>query len=297
MSKLNKKDNKDEIKKIILSSGNSFHSKIVNLLRTEDWSVLVSPYYSDNFTDKPREIDILTEKLFDIQEHSTWYGTLTVRLFIECKYITGKTVFWFDKKDRERAILRIKKDSGLDGPESNTAIERHHYFLDNPVAKLFTSETRKSEENEPINKAINQNLNATIYYRNKNDLKIVKIPKGRVDKNLKVIPYPIIVVNSFDNFYRVSMDNEEEIEQITEPFQLEVNYAYKDNNVFIEDHRGDYRNEYFLIDVVSLEQLPNFLKSIEGSDIDVIKQQLAWNERYKEAQKNSRGNLGSNNYI
>lgn len=294
MNKLNKKDDKEEIRKVILYSGNSFHSKVVNLLRTEGWSVLVSPYYSDNFTDKPREIDVLTEKLFDIQERSTWYGTITVRLFIECKYITGKTVFWFDKKDKERAVLRIIKDSGLEGPESNTAIQSHHYFSEQQVAKLFTSETNKSEENEPINKAINQNLNATIYYRNKSDLKIIKIPKGRVDKNLKVIPYPIIVVNSFDNFYRVSMDNEEEIEKITEPFQLEVNYAYKDNNIFIDEHRGDYRNEYFLIDVVSLAHLPSFLKSIENTDVDVIKQKLAWNERYKESQKSSGNNFGNN---
>ena len=115
-----------------------------------------------------------------------------------------------------------------------------------------------------INKAINQNLNATVYYRNKSDLKLAMPQKGYVDKVLKRVSYPIIVVNSFEHFFSTSMaDTTGKVEQITEPFQLEVNYAYID-----KDRNG--KNEYFLIDVVSIDKLPDFLAVLEKRDIQEI---------------------------
>ena len=71
-------------------SGNPFHSRVVKKLRDVGWTVMVSPYYSDNFTAKPREIDIIAEKKFEVKDsffENGWIGTLDVRLFIECKYI------------------------------------------------------------------------------------------------------------------------------------------------------------------------------------------------------------------
>ena len=106
---------KTGVEKIMEKSGNSFHARVVKLLRDQKWTVLVSPYYSDNFTDKPREIDIIAERKFDINDFiSDWLGTLNVRLFIECKYINGKTVFWFDEKDKAKATERIKDDTGME---------------------------------------------------------------------------------------------------------------------------------------------------------------------------------------
>ena len=163
------------VQEIIEESGNSFHSRIVKLLRNENWPVLVSPYYSDNFTDKPREIDIISEKKFDVHAGYQWLGTLNIRLFIECKYINRQTIFWFDAKDRARAIERIMTDTGMKHPDDNINIEGLHYFADLPVAKLFESEKSGGEDREAMNKAVNQNLNALVYYRSRNDL----IPRDR----------------------------------------------------------------------------------------------------------------------
>jgi hypothetical protein len=57
---------------ILKRSGHAQHSRVVNLLRGDGWSVVVSPYYSDNFSDKPREIDIIAEKAFSY-DHA-WHG-------------------------------------------------------------------------------------------------------------------------------------------------------------------------------------------------------------------------------
>ena len=263
---------KNEVAEIIEKSGNSFHSRVVNLLRKEGWTVLVSPYYSDNFTDKPREIDIIAEKKFNIDIFgSGWIGTLDVRLFVECKYINGKTVFWFDTKDKEKATERIMEDTGMEHPHHNINIEKLHYFQDVPVAKLFASEKSRGEEHEIWSKAINQNLNALVYYRNKNDL--IPPDKNLMQKVLRRVSFPIIACSSFENLYRTDMANESgESEQITKPFQLEVNYAY------VNRARVGL-NEYFLIDVVSIELLSEFLATLGKTDIQAIKEKIAWDER------------------
>jgi hypothetical protein len=251
----------------MVKSGNGFHSRVVKLLRDESWNALVSPYYSDNFTDKPREIDIVAEKIFDVRSFvGKWLGTLNVRLFIECKYINGQTVFWLDLKDKENAAQRIMTDTGLAHPNQNISIQGHHYFSEDFVAKLFASEKSRSEETEFVSKAINQNLNALVYYRNRNKLIFQK--HNNREQVLRYVPYPIVVVNSFENFYRTNMgDDANSIEAITEPFQLEVNYAYIDKD-------RESRNDYFLIDVVSIDKLPTFLSNLEKVDVELIKYTL-----------------------
>lgn len=78
----------------------------------------------------------------------------------------------------------------------------------------------------------------------------------------------------------------EAVEKITEPFQLEVNYAYTDISKVA-------RSEYFLIDVVSLEKLPEFLANIAKTDVGVISEHIRWEQRNMEAQRQNRENRGS----
>ncbi|HIG96494.1 TPA: hypothetical protein HA249_06450 [Candidatus Woesearchaeota archaeon] len=265
---------------IIEKSGNSFHSRVVNLLREGGWTVLVSPYYSDNFTDKPREIDIIAEKGFDIGMWvNEWVGTVNVQLFLECKYINEKIVFWFDAKDEYRAIERIMKDTRLEHPNQNNSIRVHHYLSDAFVAKLFASLKRDgSDEHNLFQRAINQSLNALVSYRFKYNL--IPPVKHMREKIRHRIVYPMIVCNSFENFYQKKIaDAESEVEQISKPFQLEVNYAYKNMG-------GVGLNEYFLIDVIDIEQLSAFLASIEKTDITAVKEHLLWEERAKPSSSN-----------
>src|SRR3989344_179133 len=277
------KKKKTAIEKIMEKSGNGFHARVVNLLRAKKWTTLVSPYYSDNFTDKPREIDIITEKVFDVNEFvRQWLGTINVRLSIECKYVVGDIVFWFDSKDSVRARDRVMTDTGT-SDERNLVVQGYHYLDAVPVAKLFTSEKGR-EDNEWMSKAINQNLNALVYYRGKKDL----IPPDPHLRNqvLQHISYPIIVVNSFDTFYRMDMANPDAVvEKITEPFQLEVNYAY------INDKKNS-QNEYFLIDVVSIDTLQTFLSTLEKRDIETLMAKLRWDAIMNNKDNQSRQSSG-----
>lgn len=280
---------KTVIEEIMEKSGNGFHARVVNLLREQQWNVLVSPYYSDNYTDKPREIDIIAEKKFDVNDDfGSWLGTLNAHFFVECKYITGTTIFWFDFKDRNRAIERVMTDTGMDHPDRNVNINDHHYIDSKSasVAKLFSSEKSRSEDNELVSKAINQNLNALVYYRNRRD--IFQTDQNLRNQILKQISYPLIVVNSFDNFFRINMgDSTEKSESITEPFQLEVNYAYV-------DEKGNRKNEYFLIDVVSISKLPEFLAMLEKTDIVKVREKLFYEKKFQNLQRQNNEDSGVN---
>jgi hypothetical protein len=234
----------DKAKKIIDNSGNNFHCKVINYFNSKDWEVLISPYYTDNQTNKSREIDLIVEKSFPQEECRRYIGSINVRLYIECKYIPHTNVFWFANKDTESTNNLLKKIV----PKYNDSyyIEKHHYLEDKKVAKLF------SGGNEVIYKALNQTLNSMVYYRNMPS--IMKKPHANI---LATLMYPLIVCNSFDNFFRTEIDSDKEPVSVENNFQLEVNYAYLST-----DNKSI--NEFFLIDMIDFNRLDEFLSTIEN---------------------------------
>lgn len=251
---------KDPIRDLIEKSGNNFHYQVVNFLRQKDWFVSISPYYNDNMGNKSREIDIVAERQFDIKNcFGKDNGAVFVRLFIECKFINKPVVFWFDEINKDMVIKKIIEITWLN-PE-DTLIKTHHYFKNNQVAKLFTSSPDKISDNELIYKAFIQSLNAMLYYRSNNSI----IPKGNLKPNIKKkLEYPIIICDSFKNFFKANSEDKRGYLELDDNFQLEVNYAYLDETRYVT-------NGYFLVDVIDFGKLDNFLKELEETDIKIIR--------------------------
>ena len=94
---------------------------------SKNWTVLISPYYNDNISSKPREIDLIAEKAFPIKDvFRDIFGTVNVKLFIECKYVSQTTVFWFYNKDKQKAEELIIQTTPL--PKNNAYTGEHHYL-------------------------------------------------------------------------------------------------------------------------------------------------------------------------
>ena len=95
-----------KVRNIITESGNSFHCRVATAIRQSGWTVSLSAYYVDAATDKAREIDIIAERLYPMPTRNMNQPprALIVRLYIECKYTTQDTVFWFDQMDLDRAM-------------------------------------------------------------------------------------------------------------------------------------------------------------------------------------------------
>lgn len=248
----------EEVETIINESGNSFHCKVANYLKEKGWDTLVSPYYMDNASNKPREIDLIAEKPWETaRERKERHGTINIKLFIECKYISHKNVFWFANKDIVSAKKWVTSNTPL--TENKIFTDQHHYLTPNQkVAKLFASKNKPNNENEVIYKALNQSLNAMVYLRGRESI-IPRVPSCNI---LKTVELPVILCNSFDNFYRVEMEGSSSPQKITDNFQLEINYAYL-------DYQGNRKSEYFLLDVVDFNNFDKFLAVLE-TDKDAI---------------------------
>ena len=253
----------EQVEKIIANSGNNFHCKVIRYFKEKGWNILISPYYSDNVSDKPREIDLIAEKAFDVKDKcfERLIGSVNIKLFIECKFIPQKIVFWFHTKNRAEAEKLVINNTPL--KKDNSYTEKHHYLDEenNYVAKLFSSDTKKKTENEIVYKAINQSLNAMVYYRNSSTL-IPTLP-DYFTNIMSAVNYPVILCNNFSNLYRVDIDTANKPVNIKDNFQLEVNYAYLDPS-------KNPVTEYFLIDIVTFDKIDSLLDALE-QDISAIK--------------------------
>jgi len=254
----------EEIATIVTESGNSFHCRVTNYLRGKGWHTLVSPYYMDVGTNKPREIDLIAEKHWMYEDRmSNKYGAVVIKLFIECKYVPQPNVFWFSNKDIAAATNWLVSNTPL--RENNMFTKRHHYLASGPrVAKLFASKNRPNAENEVIYRALNQSLNAMVYLRGKKSI-IPEIGDGRIT-TLACVEMPVVLCNSFADFYRVEMESTGVPQHLDENFQLEINYAYLNLN-------GKQKSEYFLLDIVDFEKIDSYLNVLEA-DKDAIFQIL-----------------------
>ena len=260
---------------VIDKNGNTFHYKVIKFFRDRGWEVLISPYYADAITDKPREIDIIAEKAFEIRDFADMYkGAVNVRLFVECKYIKGikgekddgdASVFWFDVRDAEKSEELSCRESRLGQADLIGPTARHHYFTDSPVAKLFATGITPTQENQVVYKAVNQCLHSLISYRYKSSI-ISRASKGYLFTTLRTLNYPLIVTNSLDNLFSVDANSATLAPTpITQPFQIEVNYISREGNP-----------EYFLVDVAGLNELEALLAAIEQNDLSLIKAKVGW---------------------
>jgi hypothetical protein len=248
-----------EVIALVTNSGNSFHAKVARWFKENDWQVVVSPYYMDQSQSKAREIDLIAEKLFPINDffgHAKGY--IAVRLFIECKFVPTHSVFWFTDKDM-RSADNLVCASGV-FRSGNSYTEKHHYLsTQSRVAKLFATKADKSTETEPFYKALNQSLNAMVSMRG------TQLSNQTVKKSFRlpvhILEFPVIVCNSFDNLFEVDFYGDTQPTALENNFQLEVRYAYVNRN-------SEQNDEYFLLDVIEYNQLETFTRAIQ-SDAEV----------------------------
>src|SRR5688572_32786563 len=93
-----------------------------------------------------------------------------------------------------------------------------------------------------------------VYLRGRGSI-MADVQSGRIPQPI-VVEMPVMLCNSFADFYRVEMEDQPTPQPINENFQLEVNYAYR-------DLRGNHMSEYFLVDIVDFNKLEDYIKVLE----------------------------------
>ncbi|MDP3900167.1 MAG: hypothetical protein Q8Q23_03750 [bacterium] len=264
---MSKMTDDEAIKNIIEKSGHDFHLKISKLLENDGWNIRNSPHYNDPNTNIPREIDIIAEKNFPVGNYffGDRFPNLIVRLFIECKYIKSHIVFWFLEKDMKKAIELAKNNPILRDKDDiylKSKNKTHHYIVDATVVKLFSADNK----NQDLDKAINQILNATLFFsRNQNT--------GHYTVN-----FPMIIVNSFNNFKKKN-DSQQGYEQINNNVEIEVEYTNQGSS------------EYFLIDIISEDKISTFLDYLINNDVGILTSTLYFDMQMRENQARSKPDI------
>lgn len=242
-------DNK--IDTLVKDSGMLTHIEVTNILRENGWTVTVSPYYYDSITDTIREADLLVEKQFNSSKEDDSSVQINIQLFIECKYIKQKIIFWFDNIDMKKAMINLEKETGLslatlERGGGDIVPESFHYLSQSKVAKLFSTNSNKEDV---MYKAMNQSLHSQMNYSKRGEIPI-SIP-FRKGQNIftKIICYPVIVCDNFSNLLKLKFESNKKFstEKIENSFLLETNY----------------RENHFLIDVVNINYLETFLINLE----------------------------------
>ena len=282
-----------KIKKLIEDSGIITHKKVIDVLREQGWKLLISPYYYDNISNAVREIDIIAEKQFtSVDNWSQSSVQVNVQLFIECKYIKQEIVFWFDNKDIDRAVSKMEKNSGLEilhkRHGADITIDKFHYLINDKVAKLFSTNANKDDV---VYKAITQCLNAQIYYDQWYDCPMHFGFHEHKEVATRILKFPIIICDNFDNLIEVDFDEKDkkpyQTDSISDSFQVETNYTFLDKS-------QKAKTEYFLIDVLKLDNINTFLEKLT-EEIKAVMQSVDFKRRISQNQKNARS-AGQNDY-
>jgi hypothetical protein len=206
----------------------------------------------DQSQSKAREIDLIAERVVPIKDiFDRREGDVVIRVYIECKFITSHSVFWFTDKDKKAAEQLVCRNGNF--RSDNIYTKEHHYISTcETVAKVFSTEA-KSQEQEPFYKALNQVLNAFVSM----ECRPTIIPNLREhSRGIRVyLNYPVVVCSDFSRLFRTDFFQSTEPSAIRENFQIEVQYAYTDTSSISRD-------DHFLIDFVEYEQIDQFFQKL-----------------------------------
>lgn len=267
-------DKIDPIKSIVDSSGHNLTFQVAEILRAKGWSVIIGSYFTDPATNKPRELDIKAERIFNLSSSSIAPAndSFRVRLFIECKHIPSSNVFWFDSKDMKEAEALVLNNPVMenwsriygDAPPSPV----HHYLQGKEVVK----QNAKAGQADLFYDALNGSLNALVcsLYHNASE-----------NRRIYTINFPVIVINSLENIFRNNPEDQKGYSSVMENVQWEVNYSFP-----LPD-KGQ-KSQYFLLDIVSLNKLGDFLDQLDNNDFAIFRTAMIATIRDREWKKRKR---------
>jgi hypothetical protein len=258
-------------------NGNDFHYYIADYLEANDWDVDCSPYYVDLVKQKPREIDIIAEKKWPVEERlGRNRAFLVIRLFIECKWVpSSSSVYLNFLKKNERLAIELATDNDVFQNDANTLHrylintvppKTHHYMQVDEVARNWAC---KGSNKDFFYDAWEQALNAFLYFKHYAPNRDLGSP---VAENTYVVDYQVVIVNSFEKFFKRDWTTKTSW-SVKDNLILSIDYSYP---IFYSNEKRPHIRKDFFIDVTCSTTLKAFLDNLEGNDIAMMREQIQY---------------------
>lgn len=262
-----------ELKNAIRESGNNLHLEVAKFLKDLGWSVDISPYYCDDFTDKPREVDIIATRKIQIligaqpEDTKNWFNVV---LFIECKNFTKNInfrVFDNDEGMSKEILCRCACNLQIGNILKNsTLLNNHHYLTESNTAKLYEFEKEsksRNEQNDDIFKAMTQSVKSFLFFKEKKSGDV----RGSIN-------YPLIIYDKIDGIHAMYKNDTEDsyLDSLKKEKRaiFYLRYSYPKTTFGVPGIQ--YPTEDFYIDFVHKDELSKFLEDIEKNEIEKIKE-------------------------
>lgn len=244
-------------------NGANLENRVVKVLKAHWWTVHENQPYIDPNTDKQREIDIIATKEYLVWKDNRHFvdsvEPLEMRLFIDCKNLPQPLGLYVKEKHHDTMVnsfleKRVYRNLYSNYYEMNKdipdALRTHRYFSDSKIAYKSTNNDDKSIGIQWVNQVLHAMLSS--FYAS-------RVSYG--------IDYPVIV---FDGIEKIGLEYPDESRS---PAEKQMQYGI--------DYIVHNRKQYFIIDLISLDTIEDFLKIID-LEFDSLKQPI-WQTLFRKS--------------
>ncbi len=239
----------EKIKDAIEKSGYELELNASRILNKNDWYVKTNPICFNEETKQYSEIDIVAKK----KNKQNWFNMI----IIECKKQADKPWVFFKQNKKNKDVWTLHIVSEEDGRVYNWFEKNYfdkHYYYDKNIATYYMNPFGNPNKPNPIYKAINQVVDALIFYFEQQSDVIYEYKKERF-----VFLYPIIVFAGM-LFSAESLDGKWDINEENH-IQLLVEREAKNPKLlpWTDTKEKIFTSKPIIIDIVSIDYFEEFL--------------------------------------
>ncbi|MDD2730548.1 MAG: hypothetical protein PHW33_00270 [Candidatus Portnoybacteria bacterium] len=252
------------LKEKIKNSGNNLHLDVAYWLEEEGWDVNLSPYYCDDITKKPREIDIIAKKTNLMVYDGDEKHKFDTCLFIECKNFKESFAFRIEENTLEKGeSVLLSQNHNIFSDSDKSVLSRTnlpnvlHCFTEKRIARLWDSVSQEKD----IFDAVTQPIKALNFFRK--------------EFTRKSIFYPVVICRGITGFYNVEevnpQEKEEYLDKLSEIPQITFGLNYASPGKISAGTELSPKARDFYIDFILEKNLINYLLDLKKESDEIGK--------------------------
>ncbi len=252
---------KNQIKKALENSGYLLEDRINKVLVKNGWSTIPNARFKDIITETEREIDIVALK--DIIQKSLNFDLINSTLLVECMN-NKEPIAFFENLDRLPSRIAALNFNALNDnfwsilSKAQSNLKSENVFIYSSQYCSFQKTQKQKEFNDgwiALHPDIkHDSINSLFQY--------IQFHKKEYKESKNTIEF----INGF--YYRPLIVLQGELLSVKQSKDLKIQ---NENHIKFQIAKTDNNGRYFVIDVITENYLPDYLKLIKNEDLEISK--------------------------